>query len=192
MDRRADLDSALSFVIGRIGEQALRSGEPLSEEQRRLLNNLPSSTAVPIGLDPEYQMLVPRNVDYERLCSLGKTAYLHDRQVNPASPDWDFAFAVFTLNRHPMWGLLKWAGVKQRRPRGDRLVLFLTALLPVLVLMLPAWNAPWSFFKLSGICSLWIAITLLIYFAARLAEAHRLEEEIQRCMFASRFVSTAG
>jgi len=30
MDRTADLDSALSFVIGRIAEQAKLSGEPLS------------------------------------------------------------------------------------------------------------------------------------------------------------------
>ena len=30
MDRTADLDSALDFVIGRIGAQAARSGDPLS------------------------------------------------------------------------------------------------------------------------------------------------------------------
>ncbi len=45
MERTADLDSALSFVIGRIAEQAKVSGEPLSDEQRLLLNYLPSETA---------------------------------------------------------------------------------------------------------------------------------------------------
>ena len=44
MDRTADLDAALSFVIGRIAEQAKLSGEPLSEQQRLLLNYLPSPT----------------------------------------------------------------------------------------------------------------------------------------------------
>jgi len=42
MDRKGDLDAALSFVIGRVKEQATLSGERLNEEQRLLLNNLPS------------------------------------------------------------------------------------------------------------------------------------------------------
>lgn len=45
MDRTADLESALRFVIRRIEEQATRSGEPLSEEQRMLLNYLPTSSS---------------------------------------------------------------------------------------------------------------------------------------------------
>jgi hypothetical protein len=44
MDRTADLDSALSFVMGRIAEEAKLTGQPLSEQQRLLLNYLPSST----------------------------------------------------------------------------------------------------------------------------------------------------
>ncbi len=99
MDRTADLDSALSFVIRRIAEQAKLSGESLSEEQRLLLKYLPSET--PANWDPEFLVLVPRNINLERVCALGKAAYLHDRQVNPSSLDWEFAFAVFTLNRHP-------------------------------------------------------------------------------------------
>ena len=104
MDRTADLDSALSFVIGRIAEQATVSGKPLSDEQRLLLNYLPSET--PANWDPEFPVLVPRNINLERVCALGKAAYLHDRQLNPSSLDWEFAFAVFTLNRPPMGGLL--------------------------------------------------------------------------------------
>jgi len=100
MDRTPDLDSALRFVIGRIAEQAKLSGEPLSDEQRLLLNYLPSSR--PADWDPMIPVLVPRNINLERVCALGKAAYQHDRQVNPASLDWEFAFAVFTLDRHPM------------------------------------------------------------------------------------------
>jgi hypothetical protein len=85
MDRTADLDSALSFVMGRIAEQAKLSGEPLSEQQRLLLNYLASSTRT--NWNPEIAVLVPRNIDLERVCELGKAAYLHDRQVNPTSLD---------------------------------------------------------------------------------------------------------
>ena len=106
MDRTADLDSALSFVIGRIAEQAKVSGEPLSDEQRLLLNYLPSET--PANWDPEFPVLVPRNTNLERVCALGKAAYLHDRKLNPSSLDWEFAFAVFMLNRHPMGGSYNW------------------------------------------------------------------------------------
>lgn len=37
MDRTTDLGAALGFVIDRIEEEAMRSGEPLTEEQRFLL-----------------------------------------------------------------------------------------------------------------------------------------------------------
>jgi hypothetical protein len=98
MDRTADLDSALSFVVGRIAEEARLSGEPLNEQQRLLLSYLPSSTTT--NLHPEIPVLVPRNINLERLCELGKAAYLHDRQLNPKSLDWEFAFSVLRLNRH--------------------------------------------------------------------------------------------
>jgi len=42
MVRTADLEAALKFVTGRFEEQAMRSGEPLTEEQIFLLANLPS------------------------------------------------------------------------------------------------------------------------------------------------------
>jgi hypothetical protein len=139
MDRTADLHSALSFVTSRIAQQAKVSGEPLSDEQRLLLNYLPSGT--PAIWDPRFQMPVPRNINLERVCALGKAAYLHDRQVNPSSLDWEFAFAVFTLNRHPMGGLLQMAGMKLRRPRWDGLQLIATGLVPVVAVFLLVWNA---------------------------------------------------
>jgi hypothetical protein len=161
-----------------------------------LIKNLPSSTPAIWFPDPEPPLLVPRNINYERLCELGKAAYLNDRQVNPASLDWEFAFAVFTLNRHPMWGLLRWAGVehrvKHRKPLGDQLLLIITALLLVLVPILLAWNAPWTLFQLVGMGSGCVAIMLLMYFASRRIEQRRLEEDIERCRLASRFVSAVN
>ena len=108
-------NETITLGIGRIAEQAKLSGEPLRDEQRSSLNYLPTSTLV--SWDPEIPVLVPRNISLERLCVLGKAAYQHDCQVNPASLDWEFALAVFTLERHPMEGLLQWAGMKPRRPR---------------------------------------------------------------------------
>lgn len=189
MDRTADSNSALSFVIGRIGEQAMLSGEPLSEEQRMLLNYLPSSTAEGWVSDVSP---VPRNINYERVCALGKSAYLSDHQVNPTSLDWGFAFAVFTLNRHPMWGLLQSAGMKHRRPLRDQLLLIVTALLPIMALILLPWNTPWTSFRSVVIGSGCVAIMLLMYFTSRRIEERRLEKVIERCRLASRFVGTAA
>jgi len=190
MDRTADLDSALSFVIGRIAEQAKLSGEPLSDEQRLLLNHLPSSR--PANWDPELLLLVPRNINLERVCALGKAAYQHDRQVNPASLDWEFAFAVFTLGRHPMRGLLQMAGMKLRRPRWDGLLLIVTALLPIVAVVLLVWSADGPLLRSVGIGSGCVAIMLLMFFASRRIEKQRLEEDIERCRLASRFVGTVA
>jgi len=194
MDRTADLDTALSFVIGRIAEQAKLSGEPLNDEQRLLLNHLPSSSSRPANWHPENPVLVPRNINLERVCALGKAAYQHDRQVNPASLDWEFAFAVFTLDRHPMGGLLQLAGMKPRRPRWDGLLLIVTALLPILAVVLLVWIAdgPLFLFLSVGIGSGCVAIMLLMFFASRRIEKQRLEEDIERCRLASRFGGTVA
>ena len=133
MDRTADLDAALSFVVERIAKQARLSGEALTSEQRFLLDNLPSGSAstrslVPVG-HPEIVELVPRNINYERVCAVAKAAYRADRETNPESLDWEFAYAVFTLNCHPMWGVLNLAGVKMyRRPLWDQLFILIAAL----------------------------------------------------------------
>jgi hypothetical protein len=178
MDRTADLESALNFVIGRIAEEAKPSGEPLSDEQRLLLNYLPSSG--PANWDPEIPVLVPRNINLERVCALGKGAYQHDRQTNPESLDWEFAFAVLTLYRHPMGGLLQWAGMKLRRPRWDGLLLIVTALLPIVAVVLLVWNADGRLLLSVGIGSGCVAIMLFMFFASRRIKKQRLEEAIER------------
>jgi hypothetical protein len=186
MDRTADLDSALSFVIGRIAEQAKVSGEPLSHEQRLLLNYLPSGT--PAIWDPRFQMPVPRNINLERVCALGKAAYLHDRQLHPSSLDWEFAFAVFTLNRHRMGGLLQLAGMKLPRPLWDGLRLIAAGLVPIAAVVLLGWNADGPLFLSVAIGSGCVAGMILMFFASKRIEKQRLKEYIERCRVASRFV----
>jgi hypothetical protein len=187
MDRTEDLDSALNFVIGRIAEQANLSGEPLSDEQRLLLNYLPSSG--PTNWHPEITKLVPRNINLERVCALGKAAYQHDLQMNPASLDWEFAFAVFTLEGHPVEGLLQRTGMKHRRARWDGLLLIGTAMLPLVAVVLLVLNADGRLLLSVAICSGCVAIMLLMFFASRRIKKRRLEEDIERYRLDSRFVA---
>jgi len=102
MNRTADLNKALGFAIGRIEEEATRSGEPLSDEQRLLLHHLPKDSALPQVYFPDAEfpaVLLPRDTAYERLCALAKAAHHIDLRLNPASAiDWEFAAAVSKLN----------------------------------------------------------------------------------------------
>ena len=174
----------------------MQSGEPLTEEQLFLLNNLPS---LPPGAMVFYYRdqisapPVPRDLNYERLCALGKAAYLSDRKLAP-SLDWEFALAVFKLNNHPMHGLLKWAGVRQRRPASDVFLLIVAALLLVttvmaLALLVPfAGNTRWTTVLWVGVGFVYFALTLGMYFATLRMEQRQLEKEIDRCRLASRRV----
>ena len=191
MDRTTDLETTLSFVVRRIEEQAKASGYLLNEEEHSLLKNVPSSNVnYPIGATefgpPE---LVPRNINLERLCALAKAAYVVDRETNPESLDWEFAFAVFTLNRHPMWGVLHSAGVKMyRRSSWDQLFLIIAALFPVIAVILLAWSGPTPL-RWAGILCGTVAIMLLIYFASRQIQQWQLENHIERCRVACRSIS---
>ena len=158
MKRTADLETALRFVIKRIEEEAKRSGEPLSDEQRFLLNHLPTYSAwtQPYGGDPEIPAQpIPRDATYERVCAVAKAAHRHDLQLNPGSVlDWEFAAAVSRLNRHPVSWLLQWAGVKESRPWWDRWLLVAAALLFIFsvgAVMLLAGSEPWTGYQ-------WIAV----------------------------------
>jgi hypothetical protein len=169
MDRTTDLETALGFVVRRIGEQAKASDHPLNDEEHSLLKNLPSSNINYLNWDPELGPpgLVPRNISLERLCALAKAAYLNDHKINSESLDWEFAFAVFRLNRHPMWGVLNSAGVKYSRPLWDQLFVIFAALVTVIAVIVLAWNGPPTRFRWAGILCATVAIMLLIYFASR-------------------------
>jgi hypothetical protein len=196
MDGAADMRSALAFVINRIEDQAMRLGQPLDEEQRSLLNNLPDQSDVPefsTG-DPEFPVHFKlRDVTYERLCALAKTAYRSDRQMNPGSQEWEFAFNVSKLNRHPVCWLLQWAGVKQRRPWWDRWLLvaasllFVIATIPLMLVVLDRERVLWRW----GIVGAgYIGLLLFMRFASRRIEERQLEQNIETCRDASRSVGT--
>ena len=196
MNRTADLDTALEFVIGRIEEEATRSGEPLSDEQRFLLNHLPKYSAFsqPYGGDPEIPAQpIPRDITYERVCAIAKAAHHNDLRLNPASAlDWEFAAAVSKLSRHPMSWLLHWAGVKQRRPWWDRWLLVAAALLFIFsvgALMLLAGSEPWTRFRWIAVGAGYIAIVVLLYFVSRRIEEWQLRQNIERCRRGSTFTA---
>lgn len=196
MDQTADLRAALTFVSGRIEEQAMLSGEPLSDDQRFLLNNLPKVSLAPeISLgDPEVPItFIPRDPTYERLCALAKSARRKDVELNPASLDWDFAFAVTKLNHHPLSWLLRWAGVKQRRPWWDRwlliiaAVLFIAAAIPLMLLVI---DRPWAWWRWTIVIAGYVGVVVSMYFAAQRIERRQLERNIERCRSAAHFVNT--
>jgi hypothetical protein len=188
MDRQVDLDSALNFVAGRVAEQAALSGGALTSEQHLLLHYMPSSPVN--GWDPAMPEPIPRNPDLERVCALAKAAFIHDRQLNPTSLEWEFAFAVFGLNDHPMFGLLKAAGVKRRRPQRDLLLLIVAALVIVGIPFLLASKE--GSVQLVGSALGCVTISLLIYYASKRIDKRQLEREIERCRLSSRFAGTTA
>jgi hypothetical protein len=194
MSRTADLDVALRFVISRIEQEATRSGESLSDEQRFLLNNLPKNSVLsqPYGGDPEIPAQpIPRDTTYERVCAVARLAHHNDLLLNPASAlEWEFAAAVSKLNRHPMSWLLQWAGVKVVRPWWDRWLLIAAALLfifSVAAVALLMGSEPWTPFQWAGVGAVYIGVLLLLYFASRRIEEWQLKQYIERCRRSSDF-----
>jgi len=196
MDRAADMSAALAFVINRIEEQAMRFGQPLDEEQRFLLNNLPDHSDVPefsTG-DPEFPVHFRlRDTTYERLTALAKDAYRSDREMNPGSHEWEFAFSVSKLNRHPICWLLQWAGVKQQRPWWDRWLLvaasllFIVASVPLMILVI---DRGWVWWRWAVGGAGYIGLVLLMRLASQRIEERQLKQNIERSKSASRFVGT--
>ena len=191
MDLAADVNAALAFVINRIEDQAMRLGQPLDEEQRWLLNNLPDQSDMPefsTG-DPEFPVHFKlRDVTYEKLCAVAKAAYRSDREMNPGSQEWEFAFNVSKLNRHPMAWLLQWAGVKQRRPWWDRWLLvaasllFVMATIPLMLVVIDRERVLWRW----GVVGAgYIGLMLFVRFVSRRLEERQLGQNIEKYRGAS-------
>jgi hypothetical protein len=129
------IDTSLTFVIGKIEEEAERQGAPLDEEERLLLRDLPVvATSRWPGLGtPE---IVVQDREYARLCKLAKAAHRRDVSSRPvAEKDWELAVAIFRVGHHPMLRLLKWAGLKEKRPWWDGWLLLATALTVIAAFM---------------------------------------------------------
>jgi hypothetical protein len=186
VNRTADLNAALRFVTDRVSAQAVLSGEPLDVSQGLLLANLRTSMP-PVWLAGVYAfelLPVPSDVNYDRLCVLAEAAYRRDRQINPASLDWEFAFAVFRFNRHPMWGLLQKAGVKYRKPRWNGTLFTIATLLfvvagLVLVSFVALGDRPWA--RLQEFAPLCVIVVLFMYLWSLRIEQKQVLTEIERC-----------
>src|SRR5215469_3444571 len=103
--------------------------------------------------------------------------------MNPASLDWEFAFAVFRLNRHPMWGLLQQAGLKYRSPRWDGILLVIASRLFVvagvgLAFLAGSGNEPWTRLQWIEFGFGYCVAVVLMYFASRRIEESQLRKEI--------------
>jgi hypothetical protein len=133
LDRASDdLDIALGFVLRRIEEEAQRSGEPLTAEQRALLTSLPADSTLGAHLvGSETTLSLPRDLAFERLCTLAKAAHQQDLQLNPNDRNWKFAKAVTELHGHPISWLLGWSGVKSWKPWWDRILLVVAAIISI-------------------------------------------------------------
>lgn len=188
-----DLETALGFIVRRIEEQAKATGDPLNEAEHLLLKNLPSSYGNFQGGATEFgpPELVPRNINLDRLCDLGKIAYRNDHQKYPASLDWQFAFAAFTLHRHSMRGLLREAGLEYRRPLKDQLFVIIAAL-PFLIVPLLLASRPWSLFQSIGLGFGFIVVIVWLYFASSRIQRRQLQQEIERCRLGSSFLTSTS
>jgi hypothetical protein len=185
-----DLDAALAFVAARIEEEAVKLGEPLTADERFLLQDLPKHSSIPlIPPDVNNPVLVPRNLAYEKLCALAKSANRTDEMYNLASAQrWEFAAAVSKLNRHPMAWLLDWAGVKVQKPWWDKWLLLFSALLFIAAIIAPtvlAGDEPWSSAEWVALGFIYVGALTLMYFGARSVENWQLRQTIERCRAAS-------
>ena len=184
MNEAAELESALQFVIRRINEEAVQSGEPLTEEQRFLLEHLPTEPVLSetYTVDPEYPPLVtPRDLDYEKLCALAKTAHRQDLQLNPHDRSWLIAKAVTELHEHPMSWLLGWAKVKLRRPWWDGCLLVIAALVAIILWMLLMFFGIEShmWFRWPIVVAGAAALIAVMRFGTRLLEESQLRRAIE-------------
>jgi hypothetical protein len=181
------LDTALAFVIGQVEQEATRSGVLLDQDEQYLLTHLPTTSIVPTWADGESPTIIPRDLPYEKLCNLTKVARVHDLQTRPdAAREWEFAASVFKLHRHPMSWLLKWAGVRERRPWWDGWVLFGAALALIICLMAvmlfaETRSASWTWIEWAAFsCGSLVAVVGL-YFASRRFEGWQAKQAVERC-----------
>lgn len=195
-----DLEAALKFVFKRIEEEATRSGEPLSEDEYQLLHELPGRPIREFRYTPQMygdwglEIQIPtRDIAYEKLCNVAKSAYDFDRNAGSAfTTNWEFAASVTKLNHHPAAWLLDWAGVKYRKPWWDQLVL-----LGFSCLVIAAGGGLILLFELQLLTkSIWAAtatscviLLVLLFRATGRIEAWELRQSIESCRRSSTLTS---
>ena len=186
MNETSDLETALQFVTRRIEEEAMRSGEPLADEELLLLLNLPTDPTLPdpYSIDPESPpLIVPQDLMFERLCALAKAARMQDLQLNPNDCNWQFAKAVTELNQYPMSWLLGWSGVKIPRPRWDGCLLIVAALVSISVWMVLMFVGTETRIRFRWLIVAvgFVVVVAAMRFGTRWLAKSQLRRTIQRC-----------
>lgn len=183
-----DLNTALDFVIHRIEEEAVQSGELLTDEERFKLHHLPTKPGLyssgRFG-SPTLNSVIIRDFVYERLCAMAREAYQADVRVDPLSAyRWEFAAAVSKLNGHPVNWLLQWAGVKVARPWWDWWMLVGGTLSFIIIgFGLMVFFAKEPALPLLSILAGFGMMGMLVglYFVSRRMETRHLKQTIERC-----------
>jgi hypothetical protein len=185
MNQDTDLDDALNFVENEIQREASQSGQPLTEEEGILLNNLPTAPVFPLtsATDPA-QRPVPRDLAYERLIAVAKEARQRDNRVGSISDrKWRYAATVCKLNRHPMSWLLHWAGIREENSWWDRSLLIISAtflalcLITIILLgIIDAWTRSTWIAGGIGYC----VLVLSLYFGTRHLEDRQLRRDVEK------------
>jgi len=186
MNDTVDLERALAFVIQRIQLQAELSGKALTDEQDALLKNLPDIPVYPEETlsDSALSMLLPRELDYERLIGLARDARRHDVSFDSLyAPRWKWAVAVLKLRNHPMSWLLGWAKMQYERPWWDRPLLVVISLLLIICIVgviafATEQSRTWRFWLPTGaVCS---GVFYVVYFVTWRLERWQIQQVIDR------------
>jgi hypothetical protein len=185
MHSSTDLIAALNFVTQRIEAEAKLQGEPLNDDERVLLHNLPTESLIDVSPGPDSPGLVLRDFGYERLCSLAKAAYRADLSMSSGgTAAWEFAAAVSRLHRHPIRFVLQWGGVKVQKPWWDKWLLIVAALVVVVVGLaggLLIDGQPKTSARFIITVSVAAAFFLAIYFSSRQIERWQLKQTVENC-----------
>lgn len=164
MTRFASARDAKEFLVGRIVDEAQREGVSLSEVEQKMLYFSESSWAPPDVIDTNEQF--DREFDqpeYERkIAALIRNARKRVRKENRQEfDDWSDAIDILGKEDHYLLVMIEQAG-GVARPRGDRLKLWITALVIVAVgigLMWLAGRAAIPLTRESGRGFIWMLAT---------------------------------
>jgi hypothetical protein len=180
-----DLASALAFAKQRIEAQAVRSHEPLDDDERFLLANLPIA---PVFLQPYPFPDAPsdlvRDVSYEKLIAMAKAAMQEDNRTDSRGlVKWQVATAVCKLHSHPMAWLLERAGVRVPKPWWDGWLLWIVSALFVVLMFAVLFSAdttPSVIGWAAGIAA-YVAVLAVLYLATRRMEKWQLAKFVASC-----------
>jgi hypothetical protein len=131
----------------------------------------------------ETTLSLPRDLAFERLCTLAKAAHQQGLQLNPNDCDWKFAKAVTELHAHPMSWLLGWAGVKSWKPWWDRILLVVAAIISISLWMIFMFVGTETHMRFHWVIAATgcAAVIAAMHFGTRWLESSQLRQTIEKC-----------